>query len=192
MASETATDRTSAPRRRFTLLDAMILVAATAVGYAGVRVTYHIMRVNPGEFLQFASVGDFLNLTFVLSLLAMPVLASWTLTLIPLRLLAPRPRFRRLARQPGFAAAVAPTMAAMFLTPPIAFGEILSMNQSHWDPFLVIYPLVPASLGVSVVVAWSLLLLGRRWRAEPSWIDRLGRALGAIWILLGLLAAIIG
>ena len=28
------------------------------------------------------------------------------------------------------------------------------------------------------------LAVAGRWRAEPSWVDRLGRALGVFWVLL--------
>ena len=33
-----------------------------------------------------------------------------------------------------------------------------------------------------VATAWMALALGRRWRPEPSWVDRTGRALGFAWI----------
>ena len=38
----------------------------------------------------------------------------------------------------------------------------------------------------SVAVGWGLLILGRRWRPEPGWIDGFGRALGYGWIGWGL------
>ena len=40
----------------------------------------------------------------------------------------------------------------------------------------------PAVFPGSVVVAWSALVLSGRWCAEPTWIDRAGRALGLGWI----------
>ena len=33
-----------------------------------------------------------------------------------------------------------------------------------------------------VAGAWLLLALTGRWRAEKTWVDRLGRALGAVWV----------
>jgi hypothetical protein len=36
--------------------------------------------------------------------------------------------------------------------------------------------------GFAVAGAWLALALGGRWRPEPSWIDRLGRAVGWLWI----------
>ncbi len=38
--------------------------------------------------------------------------------------------------------------------------------------------IVPAT----VVLAWVVLAASRQWQAEPSWIDRAGRALGVLWI----------
>jgi hypothetical protein len=41
-----------------------------------------------------------------------------------------------------------------------------------------------APAGLAVAVAWTVLAVSGRWRPERSWIDRLGRGLGAIWILI--------
>jgi hypothetical protein len=48
---------------------------------------------------------------------------------------------------------------------------------------------MPPFVGLSVVVSWMTLLVGRQWRAERSWIDRLGRAIGIWWVIAGLLVA---
>ena len=37
---------------------------------------------------------------------------------------------------------------------------------------------------MAVGAAWLLLVVSGRWRAEPVWIDRLGRALGIFWIAI--------
>jgi hypothetical protein len=42
--------------------------------------------------------------------------------------------------------------------------------------------------GGTVALAWACLALARRWEAEPSWVDRLGRFLGMTAISAGLLA----
>lgn len=51
----------------------------------------------------------------------------------------------------------------------------------------MIMVLAPVLVGLSISASWMTLLLGRRWRAEASWIDRLGRALGVLWILISIL-----
>jgi hypothetical protein len=35
------------------------------------------------------------------------------------------------------------------------------------------------------VASWIALRIGHRWDAEPDWVDRLGRAMGAFWIVTG-------
>lgn len=86
--------------RKFTLLDAMILVAATAAGLAFLR-----LFLAEGRFFQGAPFqGQFTS--YVLSGIeaAYPFLTTWTFALVILRLRQLRPRFRRIVRQPGMAA----------------------------------------------------------------------------------------
>ena len=201
MATEIeATERSLAPRRRFTLLDGMILVAATAVGYAGVHAfASQIMEEDLSSILrETVSKGRFRDLAAILLLCALPVLAAWTLALIPLRLLKPRPSFRRLGRQPGLMAGLSFAITTGFLAilAPIfiviASGKVISngivaglidtMNEFLGD-FLLI---PPAVLGAAVLVSWTTLIVSRRWRAEPSWIDRLGRVFGVFWVVFAL------
>jgi hypothetical protein len=44
-----------------------------------------------------------------------------------------------------------------------------------------------AAIGPMIAGAWSILLLSRRWRPEPGWIDRMGTIIGACWIVEWLL-----
>jgi hypothetical protein len=44
--------------------------------------------------------------------------------------------------------------------------------------------------GLAVAAVWLVLALSGRWRPERSWIDRLGRVLGATWIVISILAAL--
>jgi hypothetical protein len=44
------------------------------------------------------------------------------------------------------------------------------------------------AVGATVALAWALLALSRRWETEPSWVDRMGRLIGAAAIAAGLLA----
>ena len=38
--------------------------------------------------------------------------------------------------------------------------------------------------GYAVAAAWLTLMIGRRWRPEPSWVDRSGRLIGSFWLLM--------
>jgi hypothetical protein len=114
--------------------------------------------------------------------LTMPICAMWTLSVLLIRLLKPRLPRRRLACQPGFIAAVAAGIAIGVVV--IGYGAILAgadFAPSFSSPYMVI-GLGPTFGGLSVSAAWLTLLLGGRCRAEASWIDRLGRAMGALWI----------
>jgi len=203
--------QTATPRRRFRLVDAMILVAATAVACGVIE---RISRVTDGQVSWLALAGelpklfratsshgssfehpiDFLvGATLLSALLAMPFVAMWTLALIPIRLLGPRPRFRRLARQPGMMATCAFGVAMAFLglqivVPAPFYGwEAVPMLGSALDTFGVCF--AASYFGLAVLVSWMTLLVGRRWRAESSWVDRFGRAVGVFWIVVGLIVA---
>ena len=131
-------------RRPFRVLDAMILVAATAIGCGIIQWIDH---ATGGEFSWSDSVdairelslsssgemrGEFVpkacSLVLWLLFVTMPLIVTWTLALIPMRLLGPRPRFRRLACQPGMAAACASGVAIAF--------------TACWSPLTMIGPRV--------------------------------------------------
>jgi len=203
-AASRSTLKPAIPRRRFHLLDAMILVAATALACG---ITVWIYR-GSGEEISVSVVPEpnttypqppptviasnqqiinfILDASFELILLTLPFFAMWTLALIPIRLRFPRPRLRRLARQPGMRATCAVGMAFFFLV--VQFGILLFVFSPHvnypiWgDVAFLMYSVVPTIPGLAVLLSWMTLFLFGRWRAEPSWVDRLGRVLGAYWI----------
>lgn len=87
-----------------------------------------------------------------------------------------RPPFRPLACRPGTLACASATLAWLGL---IYLTQVTRFFQS--------FPLVGGS---SIVAAWVALgWLGlwrlRGWQPEPSWLDRLGRALGIAWLAIG-------
>jgi hypothetical protein len=55
------------------------------------------------------------------------------------------------------------------------------LRSFHWEFFLE----SPAAYGVAG--AWLALALAGWWRPEPSWVDRLGRALGLGWLFANLI-----
>ena len=44
--------------------------------------------------------------------------------------------------------------------------------------------------GTAVAAVWFLLAISGRWRPERSWIDRFGRGLGLLWIVIAILAGL--
>lgn len=96
-----------------------------------------------------------------------------------MRLTPPRPTVRALLKQPGTIAALA-----------VAFGLIWVTGWLHRLHFVqyTTGTLSTIAVGGTVAFAWACLALSRKWEAERSWIDRLGRFLGATAITVGLIA----
>jgi hypothetical protein len=168
-------------QRRFTLLDAMVLVVATAGGFAAVRTfTAAIRRVQgPGR----PGLADWVALsTWVVSF--------WMLALLALRLGRPRPPLRRLGRQPGVAACIAGWLALSFQL----LYMLPTLRGSRYGLPGLYYIMMSAdaiSASGAVAAAWATLVLSGRWRAAADWIDRSGRALGIFTIATALLLTVL-
>lgn len=191
MATEVASTTAKATaRRRFTLLDIAILVAASACGLAVVGWLNSLIKgQDAGNILgylvrlyvsrQFGEAGT------IAVMLALPMMAAWTMALIPLRLIRPRPRFRRLACQPGWMACCA-VVLALGIAAAISGAVLAIQGRAQALSLLEGSPVLTLAFGPAVLASWMALILGRRWRPEPSWVDRLGRILGVVWVLLSL------
>jgi hypothetical protein len=180
------------PERRFTLLDAMILVAATAVGIALSKAwpgpeTYEVSLAIFGPKLL-RSLGPVTHRIIA----SWPIVAIWTAALIALRLRRPRPASRRLFAPPGIAACVV-ALVVMLLKWLECGGYVVLHND--WvrnvrdiSPLSLSRVILDATaspvIGYGVAAVWASLALARRWRPEPGWIDRAGRVVGLLWIVL--------
>ena len=95
----------------------------------------------------------------------------WGLTMAqPLfRLRSPRPPSRHVVREAGFVTCVAALIGYLVTLDVQLVGDIV---------------LTPgAFVGLALLLMWPALGLPP-WHAEPSWIDRLGRAVGLGWIVV--------
>jgi hypothetical protein len=168
-------DRASGAKR-FTLLDAMILVAATAIGIAVFRTAIPDFR-NPGDWTSGASA----------------FLVSWSSAALLLRVRPPRPHVRRWVTRPGDAASMA-TILGTILTGLLCLlqsvGSLLTgSNKGPLLPFaLVVFSIVIAP---AVATSWLMIALGRRWRREVDGIGWLGRVLGVGWMILFVLMGLL-
>jgi hypothetical protein len=196
MAAQPGTKSTP-HRRRFRLVDVTILVAATGLGCALVRglsavtdgecswgTLYETVGELPRDLRSMGWIWPAIDLCYLLMALALPFLAMLTLALIPIRLLGPRPRWRHLARQPGIMAAFASALAIASIDLPCIAVLLHSIEENARPKFdSDIYIIVLSiSIGLAVMVSWMTLFVGRGWRAERSWVDRLGRGAGVVWI----------
>lgn len=175
--------------RRFTLLDGMILVAATACG-CGVDGWINSLVRSPGidamDLLgTMFGARQYPQLAVLVMILIVPVAAGWTLALIPLRLFRPRPSLRRLAHQPGWMASLAFAVAFAFVSAVLG-GLIAIIGRNQGVGLLELSPMLLIFFAPVILTAWLSLILTRRWRPEPSWLDRSGRILGVFWILMAI------
>jgi hypothetical protein len=157
-------------KRRFTLLDAMVLVAATSVGLS-------IVRAAPFKLFSIAQL----------------ILVSWTVAVVLLGLSRTRPWLRGRFGSPGMAACGAACLAmGIFIAVTLAFH--LARQDPAW--WLLPLPVRNVCRGVElwismsaaawpalgVVLTWFVFRKPSGWPNEPDWHDRLGRILGVIWI----------
>ena len=163
--------------RTFSLGDAMILILALALGL-GLARPYIILIANyihtaPNQYFQ--TLDGTVSLGRSLNLIMLYFLYFLLPAFLMLRLRQPRPAMHSLVRQPGFAACAAPVscyLAALplsLLAPFVSAGEVIEIAGQ-----MLVASATP--------LAWCFLAVTRRWAAEPRWIDRLGRILGALWM----------
>lgn len=177
-------------RRHFTLLDGIICVAGIAVG---IWVGTMMLTVWTKVFFSIPEDVWRANRTrlawhwgTLMLRHTQATVAVLTLVVLVLRILGPRPYLRRLTRQPGFNASFAATLA-------ICFGGALNYatSKSTFNPghvaqgytWTFFFP-NGSEPGLAVASCWTVLLMGRRWRFERSWIDCLGCLVGVYWIIM--------
>ncbi len=180
-------------KNSFRIVDGMVMVAATAFAFAMVRAGI------PARGYAFTTFGgNWEQWVFYWMHLLVPFPAMWSLAVF---LIAMRGSgARRRARCAGVAACAA-AAAVVAVTAIVSSGfyalhvmEDFGMIRkilSHATVSHLLPPFGGAQLeeigGGAVAGAWAALLASRRWRTEPTWIDRAGRVLGIIWIVLLLL-----
>lgn len=188
--------------RRFTIADGMILIAAVACGLAWARRVWPLFKLSSptptGSWLWFVDRGE------LVLFMTVPCLLCLTIAAAILRVRRPRPSWRRIVRQPGMTSLMTALLFLSVALPPIVLAVDLSyrkrnMGKSYWAeaqtwadlPSALIEYLVYATPapGFAVIVAWTTLAVQRRWRNEPTWIDRGGRVLGVSWVLTGTVVA---
>jgi hypothetical protein len=173
------------PRRRFTMLDILVLVAATAVGLASAR-WYPAVE---GLRTSTRPLNDRIaNAVYLASNVTVPLLLAWSVADLILCLRGPRPPIRRLARQPGAIAALVATAVGVFDLAVVIAG--VASHPGHTMTFVarvrIMASNAPMVIAPGVFGAWMTLALCGLWRPDRSWLDRFGRVLGLAWIGLSL------
>lgn len=152
--------------RKFTIADAMILVAATAVGLTLCRLVMSGIKVWPQNLW--------------LMLFGQPLLACWSLALLGIRLRNPRPAIAPLFRELGAAASLVTSVTLMMWSLVVGLAIYWERSNLAID-MLALCGLV---VGPSVFGIWITLVINRTAVLDPGWIDRSGRILGVAWIFM--------
>ncbi len=205
--------------RRLTALDAIFIVSACGLGAFWASQTIPILvHLATSDFngpfmeLKFATYSSFAYDSVLLrrSLHAFAAfLAPPTVALLVLRFRRPRPPIRRCFRQPGALACGAAAMCLClevvnhFLNLTIRFNTTRLSNDLSARYLLFAPKMSHASIlgavafgmgetpGLAVAGAYLALRAAGLWRSERSWLDRSGRALGWLWIILALAFAVL-
>ena len=171
-------------RRPFAVLDAMILVAATALGFSltspdALTDLQQIWREHPETnlFRMFTITSGVRSLA--------SVWLAWTFALGILRLRRPRPPLRELADQPGsIVAVVILTMFLLALASNLGETALAMIGHDPPDqfPWYRLRPMLMWQILIlgppALIGGWLTLGISGRWQPESSWIDRMGRVLG--------------
>jgi hypothetical protein len=117
-----------------------------------------------------------------------PCWAAVTFGLVVLALREPRPRLRRLMTRPGVMACTA-AAAALAATGVATYGQFATstLSGSVWEvsPFSSTWTTTGRQAPAwAIAAAWITLALNRRFRPEPSWLDRAGRLVALGWFVL--------
>jgi hypothetical protein len=175
----------SKPVRRFNLGDAMILIAATAVGLGLMRTfAFEVIRdqrpINP----RLDTFGSRVVMQVALAAVVLtPLLAMLSVAVLILRLRRPRPLLRKLTRQPGMVASLAATIGVV-LGLVVFLAYVYRVLIGDFESFGEGVIMGAFPIAYAVAAAWGVLAIQKRWRAERHWLDRLGRVLGAAWLFV--------
>ena len=169
----------STTKRNFTLVNALILVAATAIGLALLRPALDDLS-GLGTALTIdwswegAATGFFWGLLF-----APPFLVAWSLAVLVLILRRPRTR----ANSPGFVM----TAAAVAASVPVIVSYLTQSPLRPLNYVRVLTKDLPYTVSNFVIGSAVALALVSRLMPRPDWTDRLAWALGLAWVLYAFL-----
>jgi hypothetical protein len=188
----------SSPQRPFTVFDELILIIPLAAAIVVTRAFLEHER-QPSIHTKQSWVWGAVDWVPIITLGLLPRFAVLgMIALFFLRLRRPRPAWHKLSRQPGFVACAAAVVAALpgvvlvvsrylcELNPLVADPSGGRYYVNEWTFGVHDWPIIESRISTAVLAAWGVLFVSGRWRVEPSWIDRAGRALGSYWVGLWL------
>lgn len=187
----------SAPsgRRRVTILDIAILIAAIACGLALLRTQTYTIAFRQWQLYSVYSAGSpfyivrpHLHKYFTIVIYVLPFLFSLTVAVVVLALVSRRVERTETLRQPGVSACFLVVLATLLfagveLARDFAYHAFHErVNWLRWLSFGIATAVNRA--GVLVVAMWVYQASVGARRGPSDWIDKLGRVLGLLWGLL--------
>jgi hypothetical protein len=185
-------------RRKFKVVDGMILVAGLALGLSLYRLhmagfyqwfeyqsrfvsTYRLLPPKRFAWLPFrgqVTAGS-------------PLLAACSLSVLVLHWLKPRIPMRRLVRRPGSACCVAVAFGLVLwiaLQARSMIGSLCDSDSPLGFTLSLFDDNMAQVIGTSIAATWAMLVVAGRWAwREADWRGWLGQILGWVWLLLFLL-----
>jgi hypothetical protein len=165
--------------RRFTLSDGMILTAGLGVGLALLkaadldrelvrswdRLLHSTTAWSPGVVIE--------TIVEHALVLGLPFAAGMT----------PCCLYLQTRGRPGYAACL---IATVLIVPSLAVAAIM-VTLTGTPPNRYLFKLLLPTLvaGAGILASWITMRRFGVWKAEATWPDRMGRALGIMWIVMG-------
>ena len=151
--------------RPFLMSDAMIVIAATAVGFAEAR-----------SVLPEMARASFWVVTIVLMISLLP---AWSIALAAIRLREPTSSWEPLSREPGWIACMVGGIPSAILQLVCVVLTLAGLPGSS--------PMYALGMGTllgsfSVSAVWTTMRIDHGWKPAPGWVDRWGIALGFLWV----------
>lgn len=183
--SSSGTAEGGMPKRSFTLLDVILLVAGAGIGSWFARmliVSELVVNPAPGRYAWATWIG-------ASNLLMLGI----SLGIAGVRIRQPRPPIRRLGRQPGFLAEVA-VVSIVVLGTGLSVLDRMVFSGQIGDETLVSHLLFgylisiggPWNVGFAVILAWVIGGLQGFRCGRADWVEWAGRFLGVLWLVLWL------
>lgn len=164
--------------RPFRMSDAMILIAASAVGFAEARPLFRDLSER--------SMGSWIMSGIVLAITLLP---AWSISFVAMHLRRPRPTLDRLWKPPGAMACLAGGI------PSVLFGILSAAMQAvpvvPREPPIRHYVAGAILSSVCVSYFWWLMKATNGWKPEPGWLDRCGVVLGFLWVSITVIPCLV-
>lgn len=170
--------------RRFSLLDAMTIVAATAIALAWLQA---YLRGISGYYRVPQMPWRLQLILYVPT--AVPFATVFSVVGLIFCIRHPRAPIRQLRRQPGFLAGLMVLISALAAISSVVLRNSLPVPRrgpamsTTWESF-VVEPVTPRFFltGAMVGAAWITLCLVGRWRSPHNWIERWSQTVGWFWV----------